>query len=346
MPQPLIYYNNDVWRPDSTFGWRHQENANTVLNAGGARLVHFRSDKNGYRINLERHENEKDYEKEFSILFLGDSFIEAMQVENEETIPQLIRTHLSLKYDRNIRVYNSAVGGWDPNHYFLEAKKVLAEKEIDLGIVFLYAGNDIVKSIKTSFSPKAISQPHNLSMPKKLNWASLKDSLFYPINDFLEVRSHLFILLKSRMQTTLSKIGLTAESFPKIFYLKEKNSGRWETTAEICRNIYDEFAIKDTPVIFILLPAPYQVHEEVFVSHVKGFDIPSDSVDLEQPNKLLSKHLNDQSISLLDPLKFMRERANSGLELYGKIDNHFNENGHQVVAEFLLPVVDKYIRTH
>lgn len=344
-PQQLIYYNNDVWRPDNIFGWRHQENANTVLNSGGAGLVHFRTDRNGYRINVERDDNEEDYKNKFSILFLGDSFIEAIQVENEKTIPQLIRSHLSLKYDRSIRVYNAAVGGWDPNHYFLEAKKVLAEKKFDLGIVFLYAANDIVKSIKTSIRPKEAAPRHKLSMPQKLNWSSLRFSLFYPINDFLEVRSHLFLLIKSSMKTTLSKLDLTADDFPDIFFLKENDSGRWVLTAKICENIYHEFDEKDTPVIFILLPAPYQVHKEVFLEYVEGFDIPLHSVDLEQPNKLLSKFLNDKSIALLDPLNLMRERTSSGLEFYGKVDSHFNENGHQIIAEFLLPFIEKYIRS-
>lgn len=345
LPQQLIYYNNDVWRPDSTFGWRHQENANTVINTGGEGLVHFKTDRNGYRINAGS-DNEEDYGEEFSILFLGDSFLEAVQVENEETIPQLIRSHLSLKYDRNIRAYNSGVAGWDPNHYFLEAKKVLAENKIDLGIVLLYVANDIVGSMKTSYRPRAIAQHHEFNMPKKLNWGSLKNSLFYPINDFLEVRSHLFILLKSRMDVILTKFGLTAHYFPEIFFLTEKNSDRWGTTAEICKKIYDEFASKGTPAIFVLLPASYQVHQEVFADYVAGFDIHLDSVDLEQPNKLLSKYLNDKSITLLDPLKLMREKANSGLEFYGKIDRHFNENGHQILTEFLLPFIGKHISSN
>lgn len=342
LPQQLNYYNPDIWRPDNTFGWRHQENANTMVNPGGAGLVHFRTDESGYRINLEQDKEEHN-EKEFSILFLGDSFIEALQVENEETIPQQIKSRLSSKYDRTIRVYNSAVGGWDPNHYYLETKKVLAEKKIDLGIVFLYAGNDIVNSIKTSYEPRAPAQRHMLTIPEKLNWPSLINSLFYPINDFLKVRSHVFILLKSRMEIILSRIGLTARYFPEIFYIKEKNSRRWETTAEICKNIQDEFYAKNIPVIFILLPASYQVHEEIFVTYVKGFDISLDLVDLEQPNKLLAKYLNDKSITLLDPLKLMRERTNSNHKFYGKIDRHFNANGHQMITEFLLPFVEKYI---
>ena len=43
----------------------------------------------------------------------------------------------------------------------------------------------------------------------------------YPINDYFEVRSHLYLLIKNRSQPLLSKIGLTASRFPKIFLLNE-----------------------------------------------------------------------------------------------------------------------------
>ena len=122
-PHQLIYYNNDVWRPDSILGWRHYENANTRINAGGAGLVHFSTDSNGFRINkINNPTSPNDYNH--NILVLGDSFIEGMQVENEKTIPQLLAQDLKEKKDLNVRIHNAAVGGWDPNQYLLETKKI------------------------------------------------------------------------------------------------------------------------------------------------------------------------------------------------------------------------------
>jgi hypothetical protein len=100
-------------------------------------VVHFVTDKDGYRINAES-ENTKNsnVEKEYSVLFIGDSFLEAIQVENRLTIPQAMRETLAAQYpDVSISVTNSSVGGWNPNHYYLEAQR-LSPKQYNLAIVF------------------------------------------------------------------------------------------------------------------------------------------------------------------------------------------------------------------
>ncbi len=46
---------------------------------------------------------------------------------------------------------------------------------------------------------------------------------------------------------------------------------------------------------------------------------------------------------LVDPLEYMRGEAKSGLLMYGLVDNHFNENGHQAVADYIMPVVESLV---
>lgn len=337
-PQNLIYHNRDIWRPDSLFGWRHFENANSVVNTGGAGLVHFFSDDNGYRINNINDDTINNMDNPVNVLVLGDSYLEALQVENEETIPQLLKQNISEKYDFDVTFYNSAVGGWNPNHYYLETRRAL-EKKIDLGIVFLCVANDIVSSIDTSFTPRKHHKRHKLKIPKGFSFSDFKQSIFYPVNDFIEVRSHLFIFLKQKFATTLSKVGLTATNFPIIFFLEEKTSNRWEITSQICNNIYVEFSNSNIPVIFVLLPTSYQCDEKVFYKYAKGFHVPLDSIDLEQPNKLLAKSLKERAIHLYDPLDFMRKKTENGETLYGWVDFHFTAEGHRAMAEYLLPII-------
>ena len=94
-PQQLIVPSHDILRPDETIGWRHRENANAQINTGEG-TVHFVSDENGYRINSIA-EDEANAEPDISIITIGDSFLEAVQVENRFTIPQVIRRILSNK---------------------------------------------------------------------------------------------------------------------------------------------------------------------------------------------------------------------------------------------------------
>lgn len=339
-PQQLIVPSHHIWRPDETIGWRHVEDTNTQINTGEG-TVHFVTDNNGYRINYPA-EGEKSTEPDISIITIGDSFVEAVQVENRYTMQQVIQKMLSDKYGKRVNVINDGVGAWGPNQYLMEAKLALAKNKYDLGIIFLYTGNDIVVNKQNSFSPQDVSGQHHFRFPRSLKWSELRTTVFYPINDFLENSSHLFVLLKNRFQTIRARIGLTADYFPSVFKLNEKDSKRWQITAEICEEIEHVFSENGTPVFFVLLSAPYQVLEKDFYRHIEMFDI-KDSVDIDQPNTVLRDRFKSKSLHLVDPLMHMRKLAEHGQVMHGHIDAHFNEYGHKVVAEYIMGVVEEYL---
>ncbi len=339
-PQQLIVSSHYIWRPDDTIGWRHVENTNTQINTGEG-TVHFVTDHNGYRINYSG-EDEIAAEPDISVITIGDSFLEAVQVENRYTIPQVLQRMLSDKYGKRVNVINDGVGGWGPNHYLMEAKLALAKRKYDLGIIFMYTANDVVMNRQNSFSPQVVSAYHDFRIPRSLKWSELIAAVFYPINDLFETNSHLFVLLKNRFQAILARVGLTAAYFPSVFMLSKVNSQSWLTTVEICEEIKHVFADNGTPVFFVLLSAPYQVYEKDFYRHIEMFDI-KDSVDIDQPNTVLRGRFKSKSLHLVDPLMHMRELAEHNQIMYGHIDGHFNEYGHKVVAEYIMGVVEGYL---
>lgn len=337
MPQQLIFLNDRVWMPDSLLGWKHVPNANERVNLG-EKTVTFVSDGFGHRQNKQASLTSNS---DYSVLFLGDSFLEALQVENEDTFPEIIKRTFRERYGRELAVLNTGVGGWSPNQYYLAAREELSRRQFDLAIVCLYVGNDFVSRFDTLLIPRTPVERHSLRAPVSWSLSAWKTAVFYPINDFLETRSHLFILLRNRSQTFLSKVGLTAEYFPPIFQRTYEQAVVWPTTALICTRIEALCRHYGTRVLFVLLPTPYQVHQEVFKDFVRGFNIDESSVDLEQPNRRITAELLGYGIKVLDPLAFLRARASEGESLYGKVDNHFNESGHRAIAEFLLPFIEK-----
>jgi len=340
IPQQLTILRIDIWRPDITFGHRHYENANTVVNVG-EETVHFVTDSNGYRVNRNRPESKT--KPDISILTIGDSFLEGLQVENEFTMPEVMRKYLENKYNKSVQVDNTGVGGWNPNHYYLEAKRALAKRQYDLGIVFLYVANDIITTKVASFPPGSRAPRYELRLPQSLEWDEIIDAILYPINHFLETRSHSFILFKKVARIQLARIGLTAYYFPSIFEVEEASSSQWGTTAAVCEKTQSEFSKYNTPVFFVLLPAAYQVHDEVFKEYIELFSIDPESVKLVQPNELLKDEFEARGLQLVDPLEFMRRKAEDDLKMYGSVNIHFSENGHQVVSEYILPIVESYL---
>ena len=60
-----------------------------------------------------------------------------------------------------------------------------------------------------------------LRLPRSVAWDELVGALLAPVNDALEIRSHLFILLKNQFSTVRMRLGLTADAFP-LSYRREQ----------------------------------------------------------------------------------------------------------------------------
>ena len=141
----------------------------------------------------------------------------------------------------------------------------------------------------------------------------------------------------------LARTGLTALYFPLVFKIEEINSPCWEITTMVCKKIYNEFVKYKTPVFFVLLPPVYQVYEDEFSRYVNMLNIDPASVNLLQPNEILKKKITDYQMHLIDPLLYMRKKAKEGVKMYGKIDKHFNEIGHRILSDYILPDIMKLL---
>jgi hypothetical protein len=108
-PQQLILKRTDIWQPADTLGWIHRPNVNTTINTG-ERAVHFRTDQDGYRVARSGRREDADQ----TVLLLGDSFMEALQVDYEQSLPGLLDVRLSSGLHGTIAVRNAGVGGGIP----------------------------------------------------------------------------------------------------------------------------------------------------------------------------------------------------------------------------------------
>jgi hypothetical protein len=184
---------------------------------------------------------------------------------------------------------------------------------------------------------------HPLRFPRHLGVAEFIDAVLYPINDFLEVRSHLFILVKSRAEPLLMKLGLTAEYFPVEFLRREAASARWAVTGDICRDVAATAAQHGVPTLVVLLPTSFQVDRADFDRYMQGFDVNVAEVDLEQPNQLLAEVLGARGLAVVDLLPTLRKAHRDGTPLYGSVDRHFSPAGHAVAAAVLAPVIAHFL---
>jgi lysophospholipase L1-like esterase len=329
-PQQLISIRPDIWQPVDGLGWIVHPEIDTTINTG-ERTVRVITDEQGFRVG-ERGRREGDH----NLLLLGDSFTQALQVEHEQSLAGLMEDRLSSALrGETVAVRNGGVDGWEPSQYLLRARKELAQNNYDLLIVAFYLGNDVIPKATEHFPPREAIDVHRLQLPSTLAWKDWVNSLLYPVNDWLEVRSHLFVLLKSRLRGVLLRLGLSADYFPRGVRLAEADSPMWDVTLEVLREINTVAANHQTPALFVLIPAPFTVDPLVFEQIRAGFDVDPESLDASQPGRLIAERLESAGIAFASAVEPFIEEHQAGNAVYGSIDRHLSPQGHVILYEFL-----------
>jgi lysophospholipase L1-like esterase len=338
-PQQLIVNRPDIWTPVETLGWMHRANVDTTINTG-ERTVRVLTDEDGFRVGRQGRIHAMR-----RVLVLGDSFMEAFQVEYEESVPGLLQRKMQERFDEPVAIRNAAVGAWDPNQYLLQLERSLGQEAYEVVLVMIFLGNDVVDYRTASYPLRAPAQVHPFRFPRTLTAQELIDSVLYPVNDMLEVRSHLFILLKKQARALLVRLGLTGEYFPPYFRASETESERWDVTADILAQIETLAEGHGSSVEFVLLPAHFQVDKTTFYEFADAFyGGDADTVDPRRPNHLLAAALREREIDFLDTLPLLETAHENGRKLYGDVDSHFTAAGHEVVAEAVAPILTARLR--
>lgn len=338
-PQQLIEFRQDIYIPMERFGFGLKANNDTVVNRGEGK-VRLVTDDLGHRIQAGGRKTTAS----INILALGDSFLEALQVKYEQTMTALLENELAEKTGKTVSILNTGVSMYNPNHYLMLARKELSKRDFDLVVVFIYMANDVIDERISYYPPLAPTSKKALRIPKYFSKREIVDAILYPVNDFLEGKSHLFVLFKDRAKTLLARLGLTPYYFPSVMKKSMAQSDQWTLTAETLLDIEREASLHNAPVLFVLLPASYQVNTETFKWYLKSFNIDPATVDLDQPSRILTTELRKRNLRVLDTTQALRQAHADGIhDLYGETDPHFSPSGHRIVAAYLAPYIQAYL---
>lgn len=332
-PQQLISKRPDIFQPDDTLGWTHRSNVMTQVNTG-ERTVRFVTDSQGFRVGHSGR-----VESSTRVLLIGDSFMEAVQVEYEQSVAGVLESRLSAALGFPVAVRNTAVGGWEPDQYLLQLQRALAHDSFSVALVALSLATDVVDSRRERVSARPASPVHRLHIPRTLAWSEFVDAVLYPVNDFLETRSHLFILGKTRFRNALIRVGLSAVYFPGTLLRSKADAPMWANTVSICADMAALARAHRMPIMFLLLPDVVQVQRSTLVDEAASFGIDPANVDVDQPNRRLGALMAEQGLTVLDATDTLRAVERAGERLYGKVDSHFSPAGHVVAGAYLEPTV-------
>lgn len=336
-PQQLIAGRPDIWVPADSIGYNRRALIETTINTG-ERTVTLRTDGNGFRIAANRGAGPDRDSAQSRILLMGDSFVEALQVEREKSLGGLLERALADSLGRNVSVDVAGVGGWNPPQYLIATREALRARRYAFEIVVVYLGNDIAEDVRIgSLPPRAPTRRREFSFPRQFSWSAIVTSILAPLNDYAERSSHLAVLIKSRTEVLRMRLGLSYLELPEEIRRVNATKPRWDVAADILSDIRREGAEAGVPVIFVIIPAHYQVDSTWMGRYESAFGLERSAVDVWQPNQLLTAALRQRNVEILDPSSKLVQAVFDGRgHPYGKVDVHLSERGHRLLTESLL----------
>lgn len=330
-PQQLIQIRPDIWQPIDSLGWVSRPNVRTTINTG-ERTVRLFTDADGLRVGPEGRRDAPT-----RVLLIGDSFVQALQVDHEQTFGALLEAGLTERLSRPVAVWNAGVDGWDPPQYLVRARQLLNRYRFDLLVAAIYLGNDVVVRSNQALPPRQPAERHTFRLPRRLAWSQIVRGLLYPINDALETRSHLFVLAKNGLRGWLLPAGLTAVEFPFGLRRSEASSPRWEVTSGICADLAAAAAARGVTALFVLIPEPYAVDPASPEEISRAFRVDTSEIDPDQASRILGRALAQRSLATLQVLDSFRLAHTRGVGLFGKVDRHLTPDGHELLARLVEP---------
>ena len=327
-PQQLIILNSaEVWVPKDTIGYANKPLANTHINTG-ERTVSYLTDGYGYRI---QEKPIVDADKE--ILFLGDSYLHAIQVDAEDIFCHRVAALLADTF--TVGYTNTGSGGYNPNQYLMALKKEIARKEYDLVVTTLYLPNDCVDSVYTYQPPIPSQMLNDVNFSAFFNWRNFGVNVLRPINEVLERNSHLYVFGKRRLKPILVSLLENTQYIEDPFLFEKSTALRWNSTSTILHAIDATAQEKGIPCLFVLIPSSYQVDEDLWQIQLAADGLSPKDAYRFLPNQKIDSLGKD--LAILDLTKAMLQ---SDVPLFGSVDAHFNKAGHELadkeIAEFIL----------
>ena len=308
--------------------------------------------------NLGLRDPRTSYEKPpgtFRILLLGDSFMEAIQVEQQETTAAVLERRLRAAHpDLNVEVINSGVAGWGTGIEGLYLDNEGYKFQPDLVLVSFFIGNDLHDNFY-----KLQLAGDDLDLAVKPYFGLDKSGAVITRNPppAPPPASGLLPLMRSCCQLwnvfetgVLNRFGdgqantplwaaAPMEAHTRALYDAEP-TGEWKDGWEITSQLFDKLKARTdamgVPLAVFVIPDSPQLSESEWREMVGGRRVTRGRSELDAPNQQVALIAERHKLPLLDLLPTLQqESGGQPRRFYFVTDQHWNRDAHAVAAREL-----------
>jgi hypothetical protein len=275
------------------------------------------------------------------ILIIGDSFVEAKQVPEEDRFVERIEEQLKAQLHQDVIVRALGIGGADPAQEIFFYRHLGRSFKPNIVIQVLYPENDLLgtKGPYTLQEKGGAIELTDIYIPQKksCNWKC-------------QILTHSHIARKTyqllrRWNTDPTNVRVLGES---IWHTQKghnqiQNERRLDILNAFVQTLQKDVQNDQGQFIVTLLPGFFEIHPE----WRKEIQQKHPHIEWLDPSLLLDRiknTLEKNSIAVLDVRPEFKEHAKD-TQLYFRHDPHLNQEGHRIVAkELTKAILDRIIR--
>jgi hypothetical protein len=349
--ETLTYTVKDQYR-----GWAPKPNAVTVWTGEGI-ASEIRMNSAGFR-DRERSINKP--ENGFRVAVLGDSFIEALHVPQEQTATAVMERQLAdcpaLK-NRSVEVMNFGVQGYGTAQALMTLRHHAWQFSPDLVILGFYPGNDI----RNNYRPLEHDHLRPYFVLDNGHWKvdysfrtldpKRRDDYGFSQVDYLPREW----VQRSRILQLIRQVEMNAKHQPYLEDYQEINIGyyrepvdhhwqaAWQVTEALMLLMRDEVTAKNADFMVVAMSDSYQVHPDP--KYRQQFMADNQILNLFYPDQRIATVLEREEIPVLrlaEPMVTIAEQRGEclhGFENALPCQGHWNILGNQIAGELMAAAV-------
>lgn len=340
MVSPQIMEHDKLFEYDTELGWTFIPNKKgNILYPGEAH--HY------IQINSEGFRDNERVKKKKKILVLGDSFVSNIAVKDDEVFTEVMEAQLP-----QVDVLNFGVNGYGQVQEYLQLKKWLDKIKPDLIVLMVYLRNDFTDNVGENWlypRPSAI-------------WDEDKGEIrFEPVPDFdpsiysqdsfwrIYRKLHLYYWVRRKLGVLFQKWNTkkvaSAYTPPEEYLCKvsidENTRLMYKTMEKLLDKISTYSREKNTPIMLAIAPSIVQAEDQLWKDFSSTSGRRTKDFNRTLPNDSLKIYAQKLKIKTIDLLPVLREEYGLGNRLYNPMEQHWNKQGNELVANELLDYISK-----
>lgn len=292
-----------------------------------------------YRINsLGMRDREHQIEKganTFRVMILGDSFMEALQVDFNHVFAKLLEDKLNagLTKPQSIEVINVAVSGWGTDEQLTYLTRYGLSLKPDLVLVAMTLNNDVYDNLEENFH--VLSGERLVAKPAAV--IPFVEYAIWRLKSYVGAHSHTYQLARlwwhaGNMEA--DRQGLSAHVVDLIQNAPTPQLTKgWMLTRALLKEIRATARQANAETAVFLIPLAIQIEDEERSRFITQYHLPKELAALYGPQAIMKSFGEAEKFEVIDLLPFLKEwKAKHRAALYRKDDLHWTERGHEVAA--------------